>query len=409
MKMPENDQKRNFIDDLLQIPFSDESIVPIIRLVVILELMISLPAIFYFLGWDWSYWAVITFAFVMTCYTATRYIMELYELTEFSSAFQYLVASVIGINLPTLTISKGKIDAHPDEINLIDRIGGPGWVDVKPGNVVLFERLKGLSNVYGIGKHFVHRYEFIKDAVSLDEQFCVIKNIEALTIDGIRVRIDEVKVRFMLWVRESDWSSVQPDHYSVEAVRNRAYNRLISETGVIQWGNMVQEIIQEAITQYINKRSIDQIISPEDLVKNARSALKIMLQGVDVRNKLKAIGARLVWFELGAFEFPDPPVNTYRLGKWKETKKGEIKVLHAEGDAFELSRQDAIRSKTQADMIQGIVNALEDLDLGDVEDLDTIIKIRTAQILDTWSGLYASKDKKSSGPDIDLGYERPEE
>jgi hypothetical protein len=46
-------------------------------------------------------------------------------------------------------------------------------------------------------------------------------------------------------------------------------------------------------------------------------------------------------------------------------------------------------------MIQGIINALEDLRLDDVEDLDALIKIRTAQILDTWSGLYSSDQKNN--------------
>ena len=45
-----------------------------------------------------------------------------------------------------------------------------------------------------------------------------------------------------------------------------------------------------------------------------------------------------------------------------------------------------------------IIDALEDLEIDDVEDLDTLIKIRSAQILDTWAGLYQSK----SGEDFSL-------
>ena len=47
-------------------------------------------------------------------------------------------------------------------------------------------------------------------------------------------------------------------------------------------------------------------------------------------------------------------------------------------------------------MIQGIIAALEDLNIKDTQDMDTLIKLRTAQILDTWSGLYTSKDEDES-------------
>ena len=117
----------------------------------------------------------------------------------------------------------------------------------------------------------------------------------------------------------------------------------------------------------------------------------------EVREQLKKIGVELETpVDLGTFEFPDAPIDKYRLGKWKEIKRGEIKVMEAEGEAYELSRQDAVRSRTQAEMIQGIIQALNDLNITNVDDLDTLIQLRTAQILDTWSGLYSSRDADDS-------------
>jgi hypothetical protein len=177
------------------------------------------------------------------------------------------------------------------------------------------------------------------------------------------------------------------------AIKNLSDNRLVSEIGLLSLEATVKGIIAAAIQRYINKHTIDQIITPEDQNVDSRQALKAELDGIEVRGQMMSIGARLIGIQLGAFEFPDTPIDKFRLGKWKETKRGEIKVLQAEGDAYELSRQDAVRSQTQVEMIRGIITALEDLQIDDMRDLDALIQFRTAQILDMWSGLYKSNSE----------------
>ncbi len=393
MDFEDRETYRTAINDILFWLFSDDQWAYYSRFLLLLVSFAASFITLYFM--DWRYWLLIPVAFIFSYVSAARYLKDLYELPELGDALNYLLACSLSRNArPIVQVDKGKLGLKPEEINLVDRIGGPGLVMVNPGNLVLFEKLTGLSRVVGGGAHDIHRFEFIKEIVSLDEQYHPLENVEAVTVDGIRVRVSLIHIRFKLRERESDWAitygeALRGGAYR-GAVKNFAYNRLVSEEGFMTLNQMVRDIIEQAVKKYINRHTIDQIITPDNRTIDSRQALKYELTGPEVRSQLKDIGARLVGLELGAFEFPDAPIDRYRLGKWKETKRGEIKVLQAEGRAYELSRQDAVRSKTQAEMIQGIIDALDDLRLDDVKDLDALIKIRTAQILDTWSGLYSS-------------------
>ncbi len=398
----DNESYRTAINDILFWLFSDDQWAYYIRFLMLFVSFIASFIGFYFI--DWRYWLLIPLAFVYSYVSAARYLKDLYELPDLSEALNYLLACSLSANSrPSIFVDKGKMQIGPEEVNLIDRIGGPGLVMVGQGNVVLFEKLTGLSRVVGEGRHDIHRFEFIKEVVSMDEQYHSLENVKAVTVDGIPVQVSLIHIRFKLRERESDWASTYGDSLRGDAyrgaVKNYAYNRLVSAEGFMTISQMVAEVIKQSVKKYINRHTIDQIITPDDRTIDSRMAMKRELSGPEVRAALKDIGARLIGVELGAFEFPNTPIDHFRLGKWKETKRGEIKVLEAEGQAYELSRQDAVRSKSQAEMIQGIITALEDLRIDDVKDLDALIKIRTAQILDTWSGLYSSDRRGSSQED----------
>ena len=378
--------------------WSDFQLAYLIRLVVVGALLLASAA---FLGLaiqrPWTI-LLMLIAFAFSYISAARYLKDLYELPDLGLAIEYLAAcSFIPSMRPSIRVSNGKLVTKKDEINLIERIGGPGVVYVEAKNVVLFEKLTGYSKVVGEGVHDIHRYEFIREVMSLDEQHCPLEVVEAITVDGIRVRVNQIHVRYKLRERENLWTTAVGETLEGEAYRNAiknlSDNRLVSETGLLSLEATIKGIIAAAIQRYINEHTIDQIITPEDQNVDSRQALKAELEGIEVRGQLMSIGARLVGMQLGAFGFPDTPIDKFRLGKWKETKRGEIKVLKAQGDAFELSRQDAVRSQTQVEMIRGIITALDDLQIDDMRDLDALIQFRTAQILDMWSGLYESKSE----------------
>jgi len=365
--------------------------------------------------------------FFYTFVAAARYLMDLYELPNFRTAANYLAAcSLLPWKLPEIKVANGKLVLKEDEINLIDRIGGPGIIKVDGKSVVLIERLHTYTKVLVEGKHKIERNEFIRDVVSLEEQHCRIEDVEGMTVDGIRVRVHNIFARYQLkekrtkpkskkedkdsdenifdqmmkkllktWNDFIKWLTMQSeppkDKVFNEAMVKLSDNRVVSAAGLMSINDSIEKILAGAIQLYINQHTIDQIITPEEYDGDSRKALKEALKSLDVVKQLADIGFVLVGDpQLGELEFPDTSVNKFRLGRWKEFKKGEIKVLEAQGQAYELSRQDAVRSQTQVEMIRGILSALEDLNIEDAEDLDALIQFRTAQILDMWSGLYHS-------------------
>lgn len=399
------DLTKNPIRYLVEFFFSERTLAYVVRILVLVAGLFGVILVFFSLNevYEWMVWwkfvLVVVLAFLFSYFTAARYVLDLYELSSFYDALQYhMICSFFGFFPPVVSVSKGRLKIKPDEVNLVDRIGGPGEVKIKDNSIVMFEKLTGLSKVVGKGDHPISRYEFIKEVVSLDEHRTRVQDVQAMTLDGIPLRVKEIEVRFKLREREPDWmrdrgNTVEGESY-VEAVRNYAYNRRVSEEGFLSMYQMIDRVITVAAERYINRHFVDQIVTPADLRRDSRQAFKEALSGPEVRAAMKQIGARLIGLELGPFEFPDAPIERYRLGKWRESKRGEIRVLEAESKAFELARQDAIRSRTQAEMIKGILTALDDLQIKDAKDMDALIKLRTAQILDTWAGLYRSRTEE---------------
>lgn len=369
------------LDDLLYEFWSDHDLSYVARWVVVLAIFATSVLFFWVAVRRPWFILLMLIAFIYSFISAARYLKDLYELPELGMAIEYLAACSFLPGLrPNIKAANGKLDLNEDQINLIDRIGGPGFVSIDEKNVVLLERLTGYSNVHSERKHPIHRNEFIRDVYSLEEQHCPVDVLEAITVDGIRVRVNQIHVRYRLRQR------------TINAVKNLTDNRLVDEDGLMSLNQTVKGIIASAIQRYINRLTIDHIITPEDHFGDSRQALREELTGLAVRNEMMSIGVELVGRpQLGTLEFPDTSIDKFRLGKWRENKKGEIKVLEAEGKAFELSRQDAVRSQTQVEMIRGIMTALEDLQIDDSRDLDALIQFRTAQILDMWSGLYTSE------------------
>ena len=60
---------------------------------------------------------------------------------------------------------------------MIDTIGGPGYVNIRPGNVVLFESLRSPSNVRANTVNFISRFVTIKEIVSLEDQHGFIEHV----------------------------------------------------------------------------------------------------------------------------------------------------------------------------------------------------------------------------------------
>ena len=328
-------------------------------------------------------------AFTAALFLGARYVQDIYKLDTFRLGLNYLLASIFAINYPALLISEGKKQIHKNEMNLLDAVGGPGFVIVRPGNVVLFERLKSPSNVRAAGAHFISRLETIKDIANLDDQHGYIDKVSATTKDGIEIEVLDIHFRYRLRAgfRPGDYTERTPDNpypYSIQAVRHMAYHRVVNEDGLIDWHSTVSGVIKGVITDYIYQHQFDYLTTPRVEGFNPRTEIRTQFNSKTVRERLRHLGAELLWLDIGHFNFPEKAVGEQRLDSWQAKWIGNATVERAYGDAQRLAYQEMGRAEAQAEMLLSIVHALEDARVSGSpeQNLQKIVLARTAHILD---------------------------
>ncbi|HLE52837.1 MAG TPA: SPFH domain-containing protein [Anaerolineales bacterium] len=334
-------------------------------------------------------------AFIGALLLGARYVQDTYQLPRFRLALRYILATFIGVGYPILTISEGKKKIEAGEINLLELVGGPGYLRIKPGNVALIENLTGPIRVLSAGLHFISRSELIKDTASLDDQHGFIERVPATTKDGISIEVRDIHFRYRLRTGQPPgvYARRTPTlqyPFSVEAVRDMAYNRAVSTTGLAPWHTAVQSAVQGTITDHINQRRIDYLTAPSVEDGNPRLDIAELLNQVSTRERLRNLGVELLWCDIGHFDIPEPKPEEEekfkdpRSEKWGAKWAGSAAVERAYGDAQRLALQERGRAEAQAEMLMSILSALNDIPLvGDPsQNLRNVIMVRTAQILE---------------------------
>jgi hypothetical protein len=331
-------------------------------------------------------------ALVIALLVGAHYVQDVYELDSYLIGMRYLLACIFGINYPRLQIDEGVKMVSPGEVNTLATIGGPGYVMIRPGNAVLFERLTHPSNVLASGWHFITRFESIKEIVDLNDQHGTVDAKTAMTKDGILVTYSDVHFRYRLWGshREGFTTGRTTEHpypYSTLAIYNQVYNRSVLRDGLTTWNSAVQLVVENAIANYIRKNQVDAVTAPASTTDDPRQKIRQELLSADTRNRLKDIGAELIWFDTGHFKVEDL-VEEQRIQTWGAEWVGDARVIRAYGDSQRKAFQELGRAEAQAEMLISITNALptsEDQRRGAVSDM---FLIRTAQILETMSRIY---------------------
>jgi hypothetical protein len=329
-------------------------------------------------------------AFVGAFFLGARYVQDIYELRSFRKALHYLFASLFGFPYPYLIISGGQKGIGPGEENLLDRIGGPGYVIIRPGNVVLFEHLNNPSRVLAQGYHFVPRFVTIKEIASLEDQHGFIDRLVATTKDGVVVAARDIHYRYRLWSsrRISDLSTRSqkvPYPYSVKAVYNMAYHRAARANGLTSWPDTVRIFFEGEIQNYIRRHTVDQVTAPRTLDNDPRGEIHQLYLLPRFREGFKNIGAQLLWCGIGHFEVENPLVNEQRVSTWQAGWRGDANVIRAYSEAVTQSYKEQGRAEAQAEILLSIVHALNDIGTDEAQrdqHLQDIFLFRIAQLLE---------------------------
>ena len=339
-------------------------------------------------------------AFVAALLWGARYLQDIYEMKGYKLTLRYMISSLFGVLYPFLTIDQGKKQVEVGEENLLDVIGGPGYVIIRPGNVVLFEHLTNPSSVRAEGMHFISRFESIKQIANLEDQHGYIEKLRAITRDGVWVVAKDIHYRYRLWSShklggENIRSTHVPYPYSVQAVRNMTYNRAMRSDGLTSWAAAVQIVFEGEIQNYIRTHTIDEVTAPRTENANPRGDIHRLYASSNIRNAFKNSGVQLLWYGIGNLEAESEKVNDQRVETWSAGWRGQADVTRASGQATAEVNREKARAEAQAQILQGIVRALNDIrNMGPDRDrnMQDVFLFRVAQLLE------AMKDENKALP-----------
>ncbi len=364
-----------------------------------------------FFRFSQRYFLLLTITFGAAYYFTARYLRNFYGLNGIGQAARYLNAVLFAVGYPRLEIENGQRMIPPGTTNLIDQIGGPGYLVIQPGSLVLLEGPRGEQRVCAEGLNFVTRFERIRETLSLDDQQNFIETIDFTTKDSIRMRVRDVHYAYRLRTgRYSSEAARQdpeaPYPFSLRAVLSMAYGRSVSTRGITPWERMVNIAVDGAITDYMRQRNFDDITAPNFSQTITREEIARELNSMILRNRLRTVGAELLWVDMGHFEVVDKRIEEQRVNTWGSKWRGVATYNRAFGEAKRLSYEEIGRAEAQAEMLLGIMNAFEELKILDglseserQRKVQEIMLARTAQFLDSMAA-HTPKLSQSSRKEL---------
>jgi hypothetical protein len=367
------------------------------RLIFLSGLGFMLIITSYFIHGFSRYLIVPFFAGFLAFMGGMRFIQEIYELEKPRFAFRYLFSSVFGIFYPKIYICNGRKAVKNDEVNMLDIIGGPGYVFVQPGNAVLFEGQAIPAEIFTDGTHFVPRFEQIQP-IALEDQYGDLEGISAMTRDGFDVRINHTRFRFRLLANRKTSLRKNPYPFSEGSILDMHYNRTVTAEGLEDWSSGVAGDIRKVIIAYINRNTLDHLTAPEETGADPRGDIKRQLFSQEITAGLRRRGTELLSVDISSFEIPNKRVDQQRLNTWQAKWMGDARLTRSYGEAQHLAYQEIGRAEAQAEMLISIMHSLSDLNLrsGNRQSLRDMILVRTAQLIDAMGeGVLPREGKKA--------------
>ncbi len=377
-----------------------------------------------FHGWAYGRYMLIPLAALLLIFVCSAlYVRDIYHLQRLRDALRYVACSLFSLLYPISRVDSGRLDQYEledrwQQHNLLKAIGGPGFVNIQPGNAVAFRHWREIYDVQTNRQYFMRPFEMIAAVVSLEDQHGHIEELPAITHDGIRLRLRNIDYRFSVLSDESkcpprkSWERVKtvprnqrvPYPFSTAAVQDIAYSFAVTDSGPRPWHAAVQRAISGALGTFISTHELDYLTAPRANGQNPRRELRVELFSPALQRELRKFGAELHWIDMGQFDFDDlgdetqqDPVDATRTRLWAVNWVGEGKKARAYGEAIHLAYQELGRAEAQAEMIRSITDSVRDLQFGTdrAENLRHIFLANTAKILDAFRQNRTKKEPPS--------------
>lgn len=350
------------------------------------------------------YWVPPLCGAVLAFLAGALYFQDIFNLEKLrDEAGRYLFYSLFSLlKYPTLVIRDGKAETSQTESNkndsrLIEIIGGPGNVDIKLGNAVLFERGAGASSVHGAGKHFIRRFERIREIVSLEGQH---RSGEATadTNDGIPVTVRGIETTFRIRAHHREKPShSNPYPFSPSAIRTVSYNHAVNDKGTWgDWQSRVLGAVKSKITNWIAANTLDTLTAP--LNEDPRKQIHELFLQPKVRQQFADMGVELSWVSVGHIDTPKE-VDMQRLTTWQAIWQKQDLVTQAHAEAIQITYKSLARAEAQSETLMAIMQSLRDAAAnaapGAQARLSDLIIIYMAQIIESMTAAQPLAEKQN--------------
>jgi hypothetical protein len=385
---------------------------------------------------SWRYLIMPLASLVGAIFLGARYIQDIYNLKSFRKVLHYLVASLFDVYYPSLVIEDGKFKLKPGDENMVEKIGGPGNVVVRPGSVALFENAHNPSNIGAQGIHFLSRFEKIREKGSLEEQHGHIEQLAAVTKDGVRVYARDIHYRYRIMPNRhlrinegldtqepppqdnpnSEYSRYRyalrggrtpwvPYPYSIQAIRHMTYNRVVDAKGLVSWADTVRKQFDGEIKNYIRRNMLDQVTAPRAFGQTAsglqmrkpRQEIHNLYQNPGFRRRFREVGAELLWYGIGYFEVADSRVTDQRVETWRAGWQGDARKKRAYAEARRVAYEEQGRAEARAEILMGIIAGLDSSGLSETQRKERIPELLLLQVSNLLDSLKGSSRTGNSG------------
>jgi hypothetical protein len=273
------------------------------------------------------------------------------------------------------------------------RVGGPGYIRIRPENVIMTELNGRKCRVLAAGVHKLWPFERVKTVLDLRPQEHNRKGIPVRTKDGIPLTCD-LGVTFCVDRGGEEVTKENPYPFNQEAVKRLAYSGTVSSKGTSTWSDTTPNMAVGELENILLEINLDNLFFPEDLTLDFNETppnnftrgdfginpyltvtrfLKDRLQ-----SKMYHLGVEILDIRLGAFELAKTQNNEdfdilkamteQRIEYWR-TKWEQIRLLkEAHGQVRIQELSDEAHNKANKVMIDAIVNGIKAVTPNDDDD-----------------------------------------
>lgn len=334
-------------------------------------------------GWQffWLSLPAVT-AFAGALFHTVRFSQDIFDLPSFWHLFRHWISLIFPLPYAKAIIDSGEIlDLKEHERKILDEIGGPLSVYIRPGNLIVVQYPWEPEEIFDIGWHLMRRFGKIKAIIDLREQECLCPEFGTATKDGINVTVKEAFFRYRIYrdPGESQRTRVRPYPYSNDAVKKAA-----GSSNPQKWQDAVSVQFQDVIKDFIASHRFDYLTNFTE--ENTRTKLHQHIQS-EAQKKLLEKGAELIFFDPGSFDY-DESIKKQYFENWQSEWTGYEMVERAYGEARKVAYEELGRAEGQAEMLMSIVHALDAVDISDNpqqrrKNVRSLVLIRTAQVLES--------------------------